>query len=71
VAVFLGEIFVQYQSCYNAGRAGLRDVKLSYYPVIGVVYMQVAFILVIGQEAQQELSYFENDAHTTCEIRFT
>jgi hypothetical protein len=33
--------------------------------------MQVAFILVIGQEAQQELSYFENDAHTTCEILFT
>lgn len=71
VAVFLGEIFFQYQSCYNAGRAGLRDVKLSNRPVIGVVYMQVAFILVIGQEAQQELSYFENDAHTTCEILFT
>lgn len=53
VAVFLGEIFFQYQSCYNAGRAGLRDVKLSNRPVIGVVYMQVAFILVIGQEAQQ------------------
>jgi hypothetical protein len=56
---------------YNAGRAGLHDVKLNNCPAIGVVYMQVAFILVIGQEAQQELSYFENDAHTTCEILFT
>lgn len=41
VAVFLGENFFQYPSCYNAGRAGLCDVKLSNRPVIGVVYMQV------------------------------